>query len=107
VQVGQQRWFAELGIDTVPLVKFAATWQERGKTTIAIAIDGKLQGMIAIGDALKPTTADAVRALQRMKLEVVMLTGDNQQTAEAIAREVGIDRVFAQVRPDQKAAQQF
>ncbi|AFY69281.1 copper-translocating P-type ATPase [Thalassoporum mexicanum PCC 7367] len=103
IQIGQQRWLEDLGIDTAPFTKFAQTWQDLGKTAIAIAINGKLQGMIAIGDALKPTTAEAVRALQRMKLEVVMLTGDHQQTAAAIAHEVGIDRIFAQVRPDQKA----
>jgi Cu+-exporting ATPase len=60
---------------------------------------------VGIADALKPSSVAAVQTLQRMGLEVVMLTGDNRQTAAAIAREVGIQRIFAEVRPDQKAAQ--
>ena len=68
-----------------------------------IAINGQLAGLFGIADALKPTSVEAVRALRRLGLEVVMLTGDNQQTAKAIAAQVGIEQVFAQVRPDQKA----
>jgi Cu+-exporting ATPase len=78
-------------------------WETEAKTTALIAIDGKIEGLIGIADALKPSSVEAVKALQRMGLEVVMLTGDNQKTAEAIASEVGIQRVFAQVRPEQKA----
>ncbi|HEY9725650.1 MAG TPA: HAD-IC family P-type ATPase, partial [Chroococcales cyanobacterium] len=65
--------------------------------------DGEVEGLMGIADALKPSSANAVRALRNLRLEVVMLTGDNRQTAEAIASEVGIRRVFAEVRPDQKA----
>lgn len=103
VQIGTQRWMTELGINT----QVQTQWDRLeylGKTVIWIAVDGKVQGIMGIADALKPSSASAVRALQRLGLEVVMLTGDNQQTAEAIAREVGIKRVFAEVRPDQKAA---
>ncbi|HAA33352.1 MAG TPA: cation-transporting ATPase PacS [Cyanobacteria bacterium UBA8553] len=104
VQIGTQRWMKELGIETQSLQQHWDKLEYLGKTVIWIAIDGKVQGIMGISDALKPTSANAVRTLQRMGLEVVMLTGDNQRTAEVIAREVGIKRVMAEVRPDQKAA---
>ncbi|MEW6494019.1 MAG: copper-translocating P-type ATPase, partial [Cyanobacteriota bacterium] len=103
VQIGTQRWLQELGIDTRPLQEHKQRWESAGKTVIWIAVDGEIEGVMGIADALKPTSPDAVRALRRLGLEVVMLTGDNRQTAEAIASEVGIRRVFAEVRPDQKA----
>lgn len=105
VQIGTERWMQSLGVDTAPLQSQRKAWESAAKTTAWITVDGKAEGLMGISDALKKTSADAVSALQRMGLEVVMLTGDNQQTAEAIAREVGIRRVFAEVRPDQKAAQ--
>ena len=104
VQIGTQRWLAESGIDTQPLQQQAA-WEALGKTTVWIAVDGEIQGIIGIADTLKPSSAAAVKTLQRLGLEVVMLTGDNRPTAEVIAQQVGIKRVFAEVRPDQKAAQ--
>jgi len=104
VQIGTQRWMQELGIDTQALQAQKDRLEAGGKTAIWIAVDGIIQGLMGIADALKPSSADAVRALQRLGLEVVMLTGDNRPTAEAIAQQVGIRRVFAEVRPDQKAA---
>ncbi len=104
VQIGTQRWMDELGIDTLPLHAHKVAWEDSGKTVVFIAIDGQLEGIIGIADTLKPSAASAVAALQRMGLEVVMLTGDNRRTAEAIAQQVGIARVFAEVRPHQKAA---
>ncbi|MGK7872291.1 MAG: HAD-IC family P-type ATPase [Xenococcaceae cyanobacterium] len=104
VQIGTQRWMDALGIDTQPLQSQRQAWEAEAKTTAWIAVDGQIEGLIGIADALKPSSVEAVRALRRMGLEVVMLTGDNQKTAEAIAREVSIVRVFAEVRPDQKAA---
>jgi P-type Cu+ transporter len=103
VQIGTQRWMDELGIDTRPLQEHKARWEAASKTVIWIAVDGEVEGLMGIADALKPSSANAVRALRNLRLEVVMLTGDNRQTAEAIASEVGIRRVFAEVRPDQKA----
>ena len=105
VQIGTERWMQELGVDTERLQGQRQAWEAAAKTTAWIAIDGKAEGLIGISDALKKTSKQAVSALQKMGLEVVMLTGDNQQTAEAIAQAVGIRRVFAEVRPDQKAAQ--
>lgn len=104
VQIGTQRWLTELGINTISLQQYKDVWEAVGKTVILIAVDGELQGIIGIADALKPSSAAVVKALQKLGLEVVMLTGDNRKTADAIALQVGIGRIFAEVRPDQKAA---
>ncbi len=104
VQIGTQRWMSELGIKTTALQSQKASWEAEGKTVVLIAVDSEIEGIIAIADAIKPTSPAAIRALRKLGLEVVMLTGDNQKTAEAIAREVGIVRVEAEVRPEQKAA---
>jgi len=103
VQIGTQRWMEELGVDTRALVERKTTLEVAGKTAVWIAVDGKMQGLMGIADALKPSSAQAIRALKQLGLEVVMLTGDNRATAEAISQQVGIDRVFAEVRPDQKS----
>ncbi|NEQ77601.1 MAG: heavy metal translocating P-type ATPase [Okeania sp. SIO2C9] len=104
VQIGTQRWMDELKIDTQTLQSNRQQWESEAKTTALIVIDGKIEGLIGIADAIKPSSGEAVKALQKMGLEVVMLTGDNQKTAEAIASEVGIKRIFSEVRPDQKAS---
>ena len=104
VQIGTERWMQALGVDTEHLQRQRQAWEAAAKTTAWIAVDGKAEGLVGIADALKQTSQQAVSALQKMGLDVVMLTGDNQQTAEAIAQAVGIHRVFAEVRPDQKAA---
>lgn len=103
VQIGTQRWMEELGISTT-IQQDKERLESLGKTAIWIAVDGKIEGLMAIADAIKPTSIQAVRALQKLGLEVVMLTGDNSRTADAIASQVGIKRVFAEVRPEQKAA---
>ncbi|MCW5318567.1 heavy metal translocating P-type ATPase [Nostoc sp. KVJ3] len=105
VQIGTQRWMEELNIDTRTLQERKTSLEAAGKTAILIAVDGQIQGLMGIADALKPSSVAVVRTLQKLGLEVVMLTGDNRKTAEAIASEVGITRVFAEVRPDQKASQ--
>jgi P-type Cu+ transporter len=104
VQIGTHRWMNELGIDTSALQQQWDKLEYLGKTVIWIAVDGKAEAIMGIADAVKPSSVNAIRTLQKMGLEVVMLTGDNQRTANVIAREVGIQRVFAEVRPDQKAA---
>ncbi|MEG3853091.1 heavy metal translocating P-type ATPase [Microcoleus sp. Z1_C4] len=104
VQIGTHRWMNELGIDTSSLQQPWDRLEYLGKTVIWIAVNGKVEGIMGIADAVKPSSVVAIRTLQKMGLEVVMLTGDNRRTAEVIAQEVGIKRVFAEVRPDQKAA---
>jgi Cu+-exporting ATPase len=104
VQIGTHRWMNELGIDPSPLQKDWERLEYLGKTVIWIAVDRKIEAIMGIADAVKPSSVNAIRALQKMGLEVVMLTGDNRRTAEVIAHKVGIDRVFAQIRPEQKAA---
>ena len=103
VQIGTSRWLESEGIDSQILQQQKDTWSKEGKTVIWIAVDGKIEALMGIADALKGTSKEAVRVMHKLGLEVVMLTGDNRSTAEAIAREVGIDRVFAEVRPDRKA----
>ncbi|MFN6473568.1 MAG: heavy metal translocating P-type ATPase [Nostoc sp. SerVER01] len=104
VQIGTQRWLTELAINTTTLQQYKDAWEAAGKTVILIAVDGEIEAVMGIADALKPSSTAVVKTLQKLGLEVVMLTGDNQKTAEAIALQVGIKRVFAEVRPDQKAA---
>ena len=104
VQIGTQRWMSELGITSSAFQTQKNTWEADGKTVVLISVDRELDGIIGIADGIKPSSPAAVRALRNLDLEVVMLTGDNQKTAEAIAREVGIVRVEAEVRPEQKAA---
>ncbi len=103
IQIGTQRWMDALDINTNNLQSNRQQWEAEAKTTAWMAIDGQIEGLIGIADAIKPSSIDAVKALKKMGLEVIMLTGDNQKTAEAIAAEVGIQRVFAEVHPDQKA----
>ena len=105
VQIGTHRWMNELGIDTSSLQPPWDRLEYLGKTVIWIAVNGKVEGIMGIADAVKPSSVVAIRTLQKMGLEVVMLTGDNRRTAEVIAREVGLKRVIAEVRPDQKVAQ--
>lgn len=105
VQIGTQRWLKELEIDTRELQQHSARLESGGKTVIWLAVNGKIAGIMGIADAVKPSSVNAIRTLQKMGLEVVMLTGDNYRTAEVIAREVGIKRILADVRPAQKADQ--
>src|SRR3989442_417251 len=77
--------------------------EEAGKTAMILAVDGKVEGVIAVADTLKEHSFEAVRALKAMGIEVVMLTGDNRRTAEAIARQIGVDELIAEVLPAQKA----
>ena len=76
-----------------------------GKTPMFVAVEGRLAGVIAVADPIKPESKEAISELRRMGLEIVMLTGDNRRTAEAVARQVGIERVFAEILPAGKADQ--
>ena len=103
VVLGNAAFLAELGISAAPLEAEAERLRRDGATAIFVALDGKLAGVIAIADPVKETTPAAVAALRREGLRVVMLTGDNRTTAEAVARHLGIDEVEAEVLPDRKA----
>ncbi len=105
IQIGTQLWMEDLGINTQFIQPEKERLEYMSKTVVWLAVDGEIQGLMGISDAIKPTSAQAVQGLQKLGLEVVMLTGDNRHTAANIAREVGINRVFAEVRPDQKVAQ--
>jgi Cu+-exporting ATPase len=105
VQIGTHRWMVDLGLATDLLQDQGEILENQGRTVVWLAVDGQVVALLAIADAVKPSSAAAIAALQRLGLEVVMLTGDNRRTAAAIAREVGIHRLVADVRPDQKAAQ--
>jgi Cu+-exporting ATPase len=104
VVVGRPGFLSSVGIDPAGLLAAADTLAADGKTPVFVAIDGKAAAVIAIADTLKGGSIEAVAELRRLGISVAMLTGDNQRTAEAIARSVGIDRVVADVRPDGKAA---
>ena len=103
VWIGTQRWFDEMGINSSVFQAQKEGWEDAGKTVVFVAIEGHLQAAIAVADTVKLTSAQAIQTLQKMGIEVVMLTGDNQRTAKAIADRVGIKRILAEVRPDQKA----
>ena len=100
---GNDRYMESIGADTAALRAAAARLAAQGKTPLYFAEDRQLLGVIAVADVVKPDSAAAIAALRRSGCEVVLLTGDNQRTAEAIARQVGVDRVIAQVLPQDKA----
>ena len=100
---GNDRYMESIGADTAALRAAAARLAAQGKTPLYFAEDRRLLGVIAVADVVKPDSAAAIAALRRSGCEVVLLTGDNQRTAEAIARQVGVDRVIAQVLPQDKA----
>ena len=103
VLVGNARLLTsrQVSFDTAAAERAASA----GRTTLLVAVDGKYAGLIAVSDPVKPTSKAAVQRLRSMGLEVVLLTGDNRGTAEAVAREVGIDRVVADVLPEGKVAE--
>ena len=105
IALGTLRWMQELGCDTEYLELRGRALEAASKTVVWMAVEGKIEAILGIADALKPSSAPAVKALQKLGLEVAMLTGDNRATAESIAQSAGITRVFAEVRPHQKAAQ--
>jgi Cu+-exporting ATPase len=104
VVLGNSNFLKSLGIETQPLNEQGEHLREDGATVINIAVDGKLAGLFAIADPIKPSTPDALRALAAEGVKVIMLTGDNRTTANAVARKLGITDVEAEVLPDQKIA---
>jgi Cu+-exporting ATPase len=100
--VGNLGLMQSLGVDTGALTARAEEWQRQGATVMWAAVDGHLAAIIAVADRIKDSTPEAIEALHREGLKLVMLTGDNRVTAEAIATRLGIDEVVAEVRPEQK-----
>ena len=104
IVLGKSSFLREQGIDGASMDTEADSLRADGVTAILIGIDGKLGGVIGIADPIKATSADAIAALKAEGIEVVMMTGDNRVTAEAVARRLGIDKVEAEVLPQDKAA---
>jgi Cu+-exporting ATPase len=104
VVLGNAKFLAELNIATAPLDSRAEEMRRDGATAIFVAIDGRVAGVLAIADPIKPDAAEALAALRHDGIRVVMLTGDNHTTAQAVAHKLGITEVEAEVLPDKKSA---
>jgi P-type Cu+ transporter len=101
--LGNHRLLEELGVDPGPLAARAETLRADGQTVMFVVADGRPLGLLGVADPVKETTPDAIRRLHEEGLRIAMLTGDSRTTAEAVARRLDIDEVFAEVLPDQKA----
>jgi Cu+-exporting ATPase len=102
---GNEMLMREHGIDATSVRNDAERLAADAKSTVYVSIDGKLAGVLAVADPIRATSRDAIARLHAMGLQVVMLTGDNQRTADAIARAAGVDRVVAGVLPEGKVAE--
>jgi Cu+-exporting ATPase len=105
VLAGNARLMADWAIDTSALTPAVDRFASDAKTPVFVAVDGKLAGVLAIADPIKPGAAQAVASLKRLGLNVVLLSGDTERVAAAVARTIGIDRVIAGVLPDGKVAE--
>jgi len=103
VAVGNQALMEELGVEIADLAGRAETLRNDGQTVVLVAVDGKPAGLVGVADPIKVSTPEAIRALHAEGLRIVMLTGDSQTTARAVARKLGIDDVVAEVLPEGKA----
>jgi Cu+-exporting ATPase len=104
IWLGNRRLFARQGIATEAAEEHLIRLEADGKTAMLVGVDDRLVGVISVADTIKPEAAEAVAALQASGIKVVLLSGDNHRTAEAVARQVGIERVIAEVLPDDKVA---
>jgi Cu+-exporting ATPase len=105
IRVGKPDWCDDMSeVNQEEAKAQTCALQDEGKTVMNVMVDGKLAGLIAVADTLKPESKQAIGELQKLKLQVVMITGDNKQTAKAIASEVDIDEIFAEVKPEEKSA---
>jgi P-type Cu+ transporter len=103
ILVGTRRLMKQYNVDMNHVLEQMETLEKQGKTAMLTAIDGTFAGIIAVADTIKETSAGAIKRLRDMGLEVIMITGDNQQTAQAIAKQAGVDQVIAEVLPEGKA----
>ncbi|MHB1093920.1 MAG: heavy metal translocating P-type ATPase [Thiobacillus sp.] len=104
IALGNLKLCQDLGIETASLAARADALRHEGQTVMFLGVDGRAAGLIGVADPIKDTTAEAIRVLHDEGIDIVMLTGDSRKTAEAVAARLGIDRVQAEVLPDQKAA---
>ena len=102
IHIGADRYMLQLNIDILPFTNAAQRLGDEGKSPLYVAIQGKLAAIIAVADPIKSTTPSAIKALHQLGLKVAMVTGDNARTAQAIARQLGIDEVIAEVLPQGK-----
>jgi Cu+-exporting ATPase len=105
ILIGNRKLMDERGVSFAELESESDRLAEEGKTPMYVALDGKPSGIVAVADVLKPSSRAAIERLHRMGIEVAMITGDNKKTAAAIAKQVGIDRVPAEVLPQDKSAE--
>lgn len=103
IHLGNKKLLEDNGIDYEPALKNLEQLENEGKTAMLIAVDKKISGIIAVADTLKEYSAKAIQALNQIGVETIMITGDNRRTAEAIAKQVGIKRVMAEVLPQDKS----
>ena len=99
VLVGNLKLMNKNGVDVYELEEKATALAEAGKTPMFVAVDGEPSGIIAVADAIKPSARETLERFKELGIEAVMITGDNGRTAEAVGRELGIERVFAEVLP--------
>lgn len=104
VALGNLKLFESLGIDVPALLNKAESMQAAGQTVMFVAADGKPVGLLGVADPVKETTAEALRQLHAEGIRIVMMTGDNRATAGAVAKDLGIDEILAEVLPEEKAA---
>ncbi|QIH77454.1 heavy metal translocating P-type ATPase [Macrococcoides canis] len=103
IYIGNRKLMQQYNIETESFEHDMQLFEKQGKTAMMIAYEGKVQGIVAVQDTVKPSAKNAIDELKAMGIEVIMLTGDNQRTAQAIASEVGIEEVIAEVLPEDKA----
>ncbi|MEK6324902.1 MAG: copper-translocating P-type ATPase [Acidobacteriota bacterium] len=102
VALGNSKLFEQLNIDAGSLIERTEALRKEGETVMLVAVDGRLVGLLGVADPLKESAAEAIRALREDRIRIVMLTGDNRTTAQAVARQLGIDEIEAGVLPEQK-----
>jgi Cu+-exporting ATPase len=100
--LGNARLMQSFGIDMAPLAKLAEERRKQGETVMFLGVEGKLVGLVAVADPIKPTAAEAIAKLHALGLKIIMATGDNETTAKAVAAKLGIDDIKAGLRPEDK-----
>src|SRR5262249_10284310 len=101
--LGSAALMRELGADPGPVQARLDALRGEGQTVVLVAVEGRVAGLLGVADPVRATTPEAIRRLHEDGMRIIMLTGDNRTTAEAVARQAGVDEVIAEVLPDQKA----